>query len=151
MTNEELKAYLTKNFPEAEIADGPQYIELTVKPELLVETSKKLKESSETLFDYLFCLTGVDYPDCMGVIYHIESTKFHHEMVIKVKTANRTEPVIESVRSVWQTAKYHEREVYDLLGVKFSNHNDLRRLFLDDDWGFPLRKDYTDEVRIIER
>jgi NADH-quinone oxidoreductase subunit C len=49
------------------------------------------------------------------------------------------------------TAKYHEREVYDLLGVKFNNHTDLRRVFLDDDWGHPLRKDYVDEVRIVER
>ena len=72
-------------------------------------------------------------------------------MVMKVKTANRTEPNIDTLTTVWHTAKYHEREVYDLLGVIFNNHTDLRRLFLDDDWGFPLRKDYVDEVRIIER
>ena len=72
-------------------------------------------------------------------------------MVLKVKTANREEPVLDTVTPVWRTAKYHEREVFDLLGVKFNNHTDLRRLFLDDDWGYPLRKDYVDEVRIISR
>ena len=124
---------------------------MTVAADALIDSSRKLKETTELSFDYLFCLTGVDYPDCIGVTYHLESTVHHHIMVMKVKTANRTEPVLNSVRGVWQTAKYHEREVYDLLGVLFNNHNDLRRLFLEDGWGFPLRKDYVDEVRIIER
>jgi len=151
MTNEELYNYLVRNFPGAEVAQGKQYVEMTVAPEKLVETAKKLKETEALSFDYLFCLTGVDYPENMGVIYHIESTSFRHAVVMKVKTANRTEPVLDTVMDVWQTAKYHEREVYDLLGVTFNNHNDLRRLFLEDGWGFPLRKDYVDEVRIIER
>jgi NADH-quinone oxidoreductase subunit C len=151
MTNEELQAYLTQQFPEATIVQGSQYVEMTVLPESLVETATKLKESDETSFDYLICLTGIDYPECMSVFYHIESTKFRHTMVLKVKTADRVEPVLDTVTPVWQGAKYHEREVYDLLGVKFNNHTDLRRLFLEDGWGFPLRKDYVDEIRIIER
>jgi len=151
MTNEDLKAYLTKNFPEAVIVDGKQFVEMTVVADQLVATARTLKESNETAFDYLICLSGVDYPECMGIIYHIESTKFRHTMVLKVKTADRTEPAIDTLTEVWRTAKYHEREVYDLLGVKFNNHNDLRRLFLEDGWGFPLRKDYADEIRIIER
>jgi len=151
MTNEELNSYLTRNFPDVIITMGSQYVEMTVLPETLVETAKKLKGAVETAFDYLICLTGVDYSDSMGVIYHIESTIFHHVMVLKVKTANRTEPVLDTVTSVWHGAKYHEREAYDLLGLKFNNHTDLRRLFLEDGWGFPLRKDYEDEVRIIAR
>lgn len=151
MTNEELKSYLISNFPEAIVSEGKQFVEITVSPEVLVETARKLKESNETKFDYLVCLTGADYADSMGVIYHLESTTYRHLMVLKVRTANRTEPAIDTLTDVWVTAKYHEREVYDLLGVKFNNHTDLRRLFLDDSWGFPLRKDYVDEVRIIER
>jgi NADH-quinone oxidoreductase subunit C len=151
MTNEELKEYLTVKFPEATIVQGIQYIEMTVSPELLVETAQKLKEAEDTLFDYLICLTGVDYPESIGIIYHIESTHFRHTMVLKVKTADRNEPAIDTLTKVWRTAKYHEREVYDLLGVKFNNHTDLRRLFLEDGWGFPLRKDYVDEIRIIAR
>ena len=151
MTNEELKSYLTERFPEAEIKTGPQYVEMTVTNAVLLETAQQLKSEKETSFDYLFCLTGVDYPQNMGVIYHLESLEHRHTMVLKVKTADRVNPNVDTVSSVWMTAKYHEREVYDLLGVRFNNHTDLRRVFLDDDWGHPLRKDYVDEVRIVER
>ncbi len=151
MTNEELKAYLTERFPEAEIKTGPQYVEMTVVNSSLLETANQLKTEKETSFDYLFCLTGVDYPQNMGIIYHLESLEHRHTMVLKVKTADRVNPAVDTVSSVWVTAKYHEREVYDLLGVRFNNHTDLRRVFLDDDWGHPLRKDYVDEVRIVER
>jgi len=151
MTNEELIEYLIQQFPEATVVQGTQFVEMTVMPESLLESAQKLKSANETSFDYLICLTGVDYPESIGIVYHIESTKLGHAMVLKVKTANREEPVIETLTPVWQGAKYHEREVFDLLGVKFNNHTDLRRLFLEDDWGFPLRKDYVDDVRIIER
>ena len=151
MTNEELQSFLAVQFPEAEVKTGVQYVEMTVKGTSLFETASQLKELKETSFDYLFCLTGVDYAENMGVIYHLESTTLNHCMVLKVRTADRVDPVVDSVSGVWITAKYHEREVYDLLGVKFNNHTDLRRLFLDDTWGFPLRKDYVDEVRIVER
>lgn len=151
MTNEELKIFLTEKFPESEIAEGAQYIELTVRPELIHEAGKLLKETAETSFDYLICLSGVDFPAYMTVVYHLESTKHHHVMVLKVKTAGRVDVKIDTVSDIWHTAKYHEREVYDLLGVEFNNHQDLRRLFLEDGWGFPLRKDYKDEVRIVER
>ncbi len=151
MTNEELKSYLTERFPEAETKTGPQYVEMTVANASLLETARQLKTEKETSFDYLFCLTGVDYPQNMGIIYHLESLEHRHTMVLKVKTDDRVNPAVDTVSSVWITAKYHEREVYDLLGVRFNNHTDLRRVFLDDDWGHPLRKDYVDEVRIVER
>jgi NADH:ubiquinone oxidoreductase subunit C len=151
MTNEELATHLKLNFPEATIVFGTQYLEMTVSPESLVESAQKLKVAEATLFDYLICLTGVDYADCIGIVYHIESTKHHHTMVLKVKTENRTEPVLDTLTPVWHGAKYHEREVFDLLGVKFNNHIDLRRLFLEDGYGFPLRKDFIDEERIIAR
>jgi NADH-quinone oxidoreductase subunit C len=151
MTNEELKDFLTGKFPDCEIAMGTQYIELTVQPDLLHEVSKWLKEMEETSFDYLICQTGVDYPEYMKVIYHLESIKHRHVMVLKVKTTDRVNPKIDTVSDIWHTAKYHEREVYDLLGIEFNNHTDLRRLFLEEGWGFPLRKDYADEARIVER
>ncbi len=151
MTNEELKIFLAGKFPENEIVDGKQYIEMTVKSEALHETGILLKQVKELSFDYLFCLSGIDFPEYMMVVYHLESIKHRHVMVLKVKTSDRDNPKIDSVSDIWRTAKYHEREVYDLMGVVFNNHDDLRRLFLDDDWGFPLRKDYVDEVRIVER
>jgi NADH:ubiquinone oxidoreductase subunit C len=151
MTNEELQAYLTGEFPNAGISPGKQYVEIVVSAADLHETSVKLKALPALSFDYLFCLTGVDYPEKMQIVYHLESTTHRHVVVLKTETADRLNPVVDTVSDVWQTAKYHEREVYDLLGVKFNNHTDLRRLFLDDTWGFPLRKDYKDEVRIVER
>ena len=151
MTNDELKTVLTEQFPAAEINQGFQYVEMTVKAEDLHMAADQLKHTDETSFDYLICLTGIDYPENMGIIYHLESIKHRHVMVLKVRTADRINPAIDTVSDVWITAKYHEREVYDLLGVHFNNHTDLRRLFLEDGWGFPLRKDYVDEVRIVER
>ena len=151
MTNDELKTVLTERFPAAEIKQGFQYVEMIVKAEDLHETAVQLKQTDEFYFDYLICLTGVDYPENMGIIYHLESIKHRHVMVLKVRTADRVNPAIDTVSDVWITAKYHEREVYDLLGVHFNNHTDLRRLFLEDGWGFPLRKDYVDELRIVER
>ena len=151
MTNEELQAYLTGEFPKAEITLGKQYVEIVVQAEDLHETSVKLKASPVLSFDYLICLTGVDYPEKMQIVYHLESIQHRHVVVLKTNTSDRLDPKVDTVSDVWQTAKYHEREVYDPLGVKFNNHTDLRRLFLDDTWGFPLRKDYKDEVRIVER
>lgn len=151
MTNDELKTVLAERFPEAAIISGNQYIEMTVKAEHLHEAAVQLKQSDDLSFDYLICLTGVDYPENMGIIYHLESIEHRHVMVLKVRTADRINPAIDTLSDVWIAAKYHEREVYDLLGVHFNNHTDLRRLFLEDGWGFPLRKDYVDEVRIVER
>lgn len=151
MTNQELQAYLTGEFSNAEIKTGQQYVEIVVKAADLHETAVQLKKIPVLSFDYLFCLSGVDYPETIQIVYHIESVKHRHVVVLKVNTADRFDPVVDTVSDVWQTAKYHEREVYDLLGVKFNKHTDLRRLFLDDTWGFPLRKDYKDEVRIVER
>lgn len=151
MTNDELILVLTEKFPDAIIAQGNQYVEMTVNAESLYETAMLLKQTEEFSFDYLFCLTGVDYPENMGVVYHLESIEHRHAMVLKVRTADRINPAIDTLSDVWITAKYHEREAYDLLGIHFNNHTDLRRLFLEDGWGFPLRKDYVDEVRIVER
>jgi len=151
MINEELQAYLAGKFSNAEVKPGKQYIEILVQAADLHETAVQLKKVPELSFDYLICLTGVDYPESMQIVYHVESVKHRHVVVLKVNTTDRLDPRVDTVSDVWQTAKYHEREVYDLLGVKFNNHTDLRRLFLDDDYGFPLRKDFKDEVRIVER
>lgn len=151
MTNEELQNFLAEKFPDCVVAQGTQFIEMTVPADQLHETGVRLKKLDEISFDYLFCLTGVDYPDHMKVVYHLESTRHRHTMVLKARTADRVTLRLASVSDIWRTAKYHEREVYDLLGLEFNNHTDMRRLFLEDGWGFPLRKDYVDEVRIVER
>lgn len=151
MDNAELTSFIIERVPEAEITEGKQYLTAIVPRERLHDLAVALKSSPETSFDYLFCLSGVDYPEYMMIVYHLESTIHKHALVLKTKTDGRAQPVMDTVCDIWKTAEFHEREVYDLLGVKFANHPDLRRLFLEDHWGFPLRKDYVDEVRIVER
>ena len=70
--------------------------------------------------------------------------------VLKVKTADRENPTLDTVCDIWKTAEFHEREVFDFFGIKFNNHPNLKRLFLTEDWdGFPLRKDYVDEINMV--
>jgi NADH-quinone oxidoreductase subunit C len=137
--------------PEVEIKEGRQFCEATIPSLKLHKIARKLRESDETYFDFLSCLTGVDYGNDLGVIYHIFSTKHHHGIVLKTRTADRENPSLDSVSDIWRTADFHEREVFDLLGIRFTNHPDLRRLFLDSSWGYPLRKDYVDDINIVTK
>lgn len=152
MTNEQLKEKIHSIDSNIIISDGSQYITLDVAAEDLSKTAFMLKSTPELAFDYLFCLTGNDLADACSVVYHLESTKHGHSIVMKVKTASRESAVLDTVSNIWLTANFHEREVYDLVGITFNNHPDMRRIFLDEeDWvGYPLRKDYTDN-NIITR
>jgi NADH-quinone oxidoreductase subunit C len=136
---------------DVEIKEGKQFTEVNVPAPNLHALAKKLKENQETLFDFLFCLTGVDYGQDLGVVYHLRSTKNNNSVVLKVRTSDRINPKFDSVSDIWRTAEFHEREVFDLLGIKFTNHPDLRRLFLGRSWGFPLRKDYVDDIHIVTK
>jgi NADH-quinone oxidoreductase subunit C len=146
----QLGEFVKSFVPEAEVKDGKHYAEITVQASSLYATAKKLRESDETLFDYLICISGVDYGQDLGAVYHMNSTRHGHTMVLKCRT-NRENPNLDSVCDIWKTAEFLEREVYDLLGIKFNNHPDLRRLFLDSSWGFPLRKDYKDDINIVSK
>jgi NADH:ubiquinone oxidoreductase subunit C len=110
-----------------------------------------LKSDPNLAFDYLFCQSGVDYPTFIQVVYHLESTKHKHYLVVKANTEDRVTTVLDTVSDIWPTAEFHEDEIFDLLGIKFNNHPHLRRLFLDDTWGFPLRKDFHDDIHVVER
>ncbi len=100
--------------------------------------------------DYLFCLTCIDWKTHLTMVYHLSSTKHRQTLVVKVKL-DRDDARIETVSDIWRTAEFHEREVYDLFGVRFINHPDLRRLILTDDFeGYPLRKDFDDPVNMIK-
>jgi NADH:ubiquinone oxidoreductase subunit C len=151
MTNQELKEFILAQVSSASITEGKQYLTVEVSSENLHQLALALNNSEQTSFDYLFCLSGVDMPNSIMVVYHLESTQFKHALVLKSQTKDRVNPELDTVSDIWPTAEFHEREVFDLLGVKFKNHPDLRRLFLDDSYGFPLRKDHVDEIRIVER
>lgn len=151
MDNIHLTEFIKAIDPDLEIVQGKQYAEVMVPAQKLYSTAKQLREREEVLFDFLFCLSGVDYGQDLGVVYHLRSTLHKHTVVLKVRTSDRINPSFDSVSGLWKTADFLEREVFDLLGIKFNNHPDLRRLFLDSSWGFPLRKDYVDEINIVTK
>jgi NADH:ubiquinone oxidoreductase subunit C len=136
---------------DIEIKEGKQYLEVTVPASKLYPLAKQLRDKKEAQFDYLFCLSGVDYGQDLGVVYHLRSTIYDHVIVLKTRTADREHPQFDSVSDIWKTADFHEREAFDLLGIRFTNHPDLRRLFLDNSWGYPLRKDYVDDINIVSK
>ena len=151
MTNEGLKEFVLKIVPDAACIEGSQFLEVTIPSDIWYQLASQLKLSKDASFDYLFCLTGVDYADHMMVVYHLKSTLHHHQPVIKAKITTRENPTIDTVCDIWRTAELHEREVFDLFGIVFNNHPDLRRLLLTDDWvGYPMRKDYDDPINMIE-
>lgn len=116
---------------------------LLIKSEALPDVAQFLKETPGLDFDYLTAITGVDYLDYFEVVYHLTSLKHNHSLVVKTRCADRENPTVPSVVSLWQGADFQEREVYDLMGIRFSGHPNLKRIFLWEGFpGHPLRKDY---------
>jgi NADH:ubiquinone oxidoreductase subunit C len=145
MSREELITEITALEPSITFEEGGQFLNGNIESTQLLPLMKELKSRAGLSFDYLFCLTCVDHKTHFTMFYHLRSLAHRHEMVIKAKIADINHPAIDSVVSLWRTADFHEREVFDLFGVKFYGHPDLRRIFLDDNWpGFPLRKSYED-------
>lgn len=137
--------------PDAEFQEIKQFLTFIIPPAKMHDLAVTLKSDTGLAFDYLFCLSGVDMVKFLEVVYHLESTTLGHQLVLRVRTTDRENGALDTVCDIWRTAEFHEREVYDLLGIRFNNHPDLRRLFLEEGWiGHPLRKDYTDEVNIVE-
>ena len=151
MELEKIKERVQHLVPEAGLEENRQFPVFVIPAEKLHNLAESLRNDPELAYDYLFCLTGVDQVKHLEVVYHLTSTIHGHSLVLKVRTADRERPAFDTVCDLWKTAEFHEREIYDLLGIRFNNHPDLRRIFLDEDWkGHPLRKDYTDEVNIVE-
>jgi NADH-quinone oxidoreductase subunit C len=150
MLMEELKIQLTELQPTISFEEGGEWLNAFVAPEEFKPFVRKLRTRPGLDFDYLFCLTCVDWKTHFTMVYHFTSTIHRHNIVIKAKL-NNDNPEIETISDIWRTAEMLEREVYDLFGVKFLQHPDLRRLIMPDDWkGWPLRKDYEDPVNMIK-
>ncbi len=153
---QELKALLVHQFGEDMIigqqAEALQP-SLTIVTEKIGEVCQFLAQEPTAYFDFLACLTALDNGPVRGtmeVIYHLYSIPYEHSLVLKVlfpRNLNPEElPEVPTVSHVWRTADWHEREAYDLLGVRFVGHPDLRRILLPADWqGYPLRKDYREQ------
>lgn len=150
MTNETIKEYITAHAPEATYDETGEWLNIVVG-------SNQLKSLATVLYgqplqmDFLFCLTCVDFKTHLTMVYHLTSSKDRTiNMVIKANV-DRTQPIIETVSDIWRTAEFHEREVFEMFGVEFANHPDLRRLILEEDFkGFPLRKDFEDPINMIK-
>ena len=125
---------------------------IVVDKESLLALCHYLRDSKSYYFDFLSNITAVDYypENRFALVYNLASLPFQTQLTIRVElnVENRdfdTLPEVSSVSEVWKTAEWHEREAFDLMGIYFTNHPDLRRILLPDDWeGFPLRKDYKD-------
>jgi NADH-quinone oxidoreductase subunit C len=150
MNNEELKIKLTGFIPSAVFEEGGEWVTFFVEPVNWKSIAHQLRLNTDFDLDYLFCVTCVDWKTHFTMVYHLTSTTHRHTLVIKSKL-DRNDPEIETVSDIWRTAEFHEREAYDLFGVNFLHHPDMRRLFMTDDWkGYPLRKDYEDPVNMIK-
>jgi len=140
--SEKLKAQFSDRILEVK-AEGVPDPFVKAAPNAIADISKFMRDDPELRFDYLMCLSGVDLgKNLLGVVYHLSSMTHHHKITLKVEIPAEN-PVVPTVSAVWPTANWHEREAFDLFGIRFSDHPDLRRILLPDDWdGHPLRKDY---------
>jgi NADH-quinone oxidoreductase subunit C len=132
---------LARKFPDAAIEAGPDG--LLLKSDQLLAVMEYLKKSPDLDFNYLNHVTGVDYYDYFEVVYQLTSLKYNHGLVLKVRCYDREKPVLPSVTGLWQGADFQEREIFDLLGIGFEGHPNLRRIVLWEGFkGHPLRKDF---------
>ncbi len=129
--------------PAIDLSCTPKAIRII--PEDLLAVMDMLYRNSTTYFDMLACVTGIDNgaeAATMEIAYNLYSIPFNHHLMIKV-VVPRDNPQVESVSAIWKTANWQEREIFDMYGIHFRNHPDLRRILMPADWqGHPLRKDY---------
>ena len=114
-------------------------------PENWNEIAMLLKDDSELKFDYLMCISSYDKGDnkTYGAAYNFYSTKRQHYLEVRIEVEDGTS--IPSVANIWRSADWHEREAYDMMGLQFEGHPDLKRILLAEDWeGHPLRKNYNE-------
>jgi NADH:ubiquinone oxidoreductase subunit C len=151
MTKEELKIKLTELLPAATLDESGEWLNMTIASGDFLNVAQLLRNDPALNFDYLFCLTCVDWKTHLTMVYHFTSTLFRQPLVIKIQL-DRNKPEIESVSHIWRTAEFNEREAYEMFGVNFLNHPDLRLLILPDGWEGknPMRKDFEDPVNMIK-
>ncbi len=150
MNPEEIYKTLIDRFGDAvlgfdfELVGDPN---IQIAPAAIAAVCQYLAETDSLAFNSLMCLSGVDLgakDEEFSVVYHLHSLRYLHSVVLKTSMP-KTDPHLPTVSHIWKTADWHERETYDLYGIFFEGHTDLRRILLPDDWeGYPLRKDYME-------
>lgn len=150
MRDEELKIKISELLRTASFEEGGEWLNINLEAKDWLPYARQMRNKEALLFDYLFCLTCIDWKAHLTMVYHLSSTKYRHNVVVKIKL-DRAKPEIESLSGIWKTAEFHEREVYEMFGVNFLNHPDLRLLILPDGWEGknPMLKDFEDPINMI--
>ncbi|HOZ52605.1 MAG TPA: NADH-quinone oxidoreductase subunit C [Chitinophagaceae bacterium] len=151
MENQDLQLAITEIFPSAIFEEGSEWPTLTIEPDQWLSLAEQIRNQQTLWFDYMFCLTCVDWKTHLTMVYHLSSTKYRHNLVVKAKL-DLAKPQIETISHIWRTAEFHEREVYEMFGVNFLHHPDLRLLILPDGWEGknPLLKNFEDPINMIK-
>lgn len=143
--NEQTEQTIRDAFPEAVLetaADMDGVLNMKINPGAILAVCEKLHAMG---FDYLADVFATDRQDRIEVVYRLTALATNEKLVLRADL-DREKPEVDSVVPVWKGADFSEREAYDLIGVLFKGHPDMRRILLPDDWeGFPLRKDYVIE------
>ena len=151
MTFEEGAIILQEKFKDSISIQNTETLQpriLIEKKEFLLEIAHFLHTDNRLYFDNLVCITALDNENSFEVVYQFYSYPFEHSMTLAIVLEKKIDidkenPSVPSLTSLWKAADWHEREAFDMIGIKFENHPDLRRLLMPTDWeGFPLRKDY---------
>jgi len=141
LSGKDIASQIEENVPGSIVESSQD--SLVVKSGSLLPVATFLKDTESLGFDYLNYITAVDYFSYFEVVYQLTSLEHNHTVVLKTRCYNRENPVVPSVIELWQTADFQEREIYDLMGIKFEGHPNLKRIFLWEGFpGHPLRKDY---------
>ncbi|MBM4396521.1 MAG: NADH-quinone oxidoreductase subunit C [Deltaproteobacteria bacterium] len=149
-------AAVRARFPDAVVADGAAAKDpwIQVAPVAVADVMRHLRDAPDLAFDHLVCVTGVDLtgiaekPD-LRCVWHVASYAHGHQITVRADVP-RDAAVLGSVTGIWPSAAWHERETWDLLGIRFEGHPDLRRILLPEEWvGHPLRKDWKEAPRAL--
>lgn len=141
MHGEEIAFRINEAFEGSAVKSN--HTDVWIKPESLFHVAKFLKQTSDLDFAFLIAITAVDYIEYFEIIYHLRSMRHNHSTVIKMECYGRETPTIPSVVDLWQGADLQEREIWDLMGIQFDGHPNMKRILLWEGFeGHPLRKDF---------
>jgi len=141
LSGSKIARQIARKFPGAVIESGAD--SLLLKAGSLLAVAGYLNTAPDLAFDYLNYVTATDYYNYFEVVYQLTSLKHNHGLVLKVRCYDRENPALPSVVAIWQGADFQEREIFDLLGIGFEGHPNLRRIVLWEGFeGHPLRKDF---------
>ncbi len=141
LTGQEVNKLIAERFPEALIETGDQAV--VIITEYLLKIADFLKNDPDLAFDYLTDQTAVDFYEYFEIVYRLTSLKRNQTLVLKIRCYDREKPEVPSVTGIWKGADFMEREIYDLMGIRFSGHPNMKRIVTWEGFqGYPLRKDY---------